>query len=388
MKTADLYFFRKSKNRNTGRFTYIRPNRLGKICILPFEREVVDDDPDVVIAAKTSRSYLNKKSNCSIFENFEIVTPEPLTEEDVKHILSQYSGDKFGQFGVATLKLGEGTMITDCISIFCKVRGEIVCSKYHMVNNTELSLNYDDPIIYIDTKDITKCAMPFGDIGAVSKTIKAIYANEQYRIVEFSDVASTGGSRKTGSDILYCLEIAHPTIHKNERFTVDTRMVCRKDVTKTPEGTLIKIHDSGQKVLNLSDFRVEEPTSVAWGYSVFVDKHSKKFDFDELCDAIDLKNEKQCVIDAVNAGIVTVGLFNLTASWCAYVSSNYNYYMLSDEDRQDVLDFIYSVNKFGSEQADKNIKVLFSKRSCKSVTADWNTSAYEKIRRFYSLYIY
>lgn len=384
MRHLDLYFFKKSKTEK--KTNYVRTSKFGKIGILSLKREIADDDPELVLAARTQNSHLNKKEKCNVFANFELVNPEPLTKDDMNEIVSSFS-DLSCCSEPATFQFNGATIVTDKSHMWCKIDGELVESKYTMVNDSGIALSFTNPLLYSFEKDISKCPMNLSDLALLScPPIKSVYEHGRYRLIEVIDSVDPKDQKST--DVLYYMEMAYPTIHDDGLVRIDMTSICRGYVTKTADDVIFSAYFEDWKRFKLSEFnKVEELGSIAWRIGHFdgIESLSAK----EVYESFELLNANEAIIKAINEGVITIGFFENVESLIAYVSNVTGFYELSDDAREDVLRFFYGTNRFEGDVYFDRIKRTIANLSLKP--ADAATSRiiriHEAAKLFYQLYL-
>lgn len=380
MKSIYAYFFQKSVNRKTGKLNYIRYgpyNRdsfaTGKVCIL-HKREVTENDPEIVLVVRGSFSHVDKKDKCDIFRGFKEVKPEPLTKEDIVEISACYEDvNPYKQIGIANL--GDGEIVVDAYpghAIYFKVDGELFVSHYS--DTSMLAINENHPKLRTHAKAIANLPMDFREIARPSRKISRIFVKDDYRVVEFAPDKDKP---------MYSVERLYPTIKEIDFLDVSYDIADPWDVDcSDPKNVRIKLHDKGSvDCLNLSEFdEVTDFADIAWFLDpAFAMRHmivipSITGDVPEL------------VVEAIKLSAIGVGVFEKTGSQCAYILDRQWFYYLKDEDRQVVLDFLYSMNVVGREKSEATIKRCLADIGALNSMSERTLDAYRDIARFYELY--
>lgn len=375
MKTIDAYFFSKSISRKTNKPNYIGDSLdSGKICILDLKRAATENDPEIILVVKGPFSYVDKKEKCNIFRGFKKVKPEPLTKEDIVEISAHYEPNPYKQVGIANLDGGE--IVVDVYSghaIYFKVDGELFMS--HYFDTSMLVVDQHHPKLRIHAKAIANLPMDFREIARSSRKILRIFVKDEYRVIEFAS---------DNDKPVYAIEKLFPTIKEIDVLDVTYGIADPWDVDcSDPKNVRIKVHDKDSaKCLNLSEFdEVTEFSDIAW----FMD--SALVMRNVITSPSVAGDVPELVVEAIKLSAIGVGAFKETGSQCAYILDRQWFYYLKDEDRQTVLDFLFSMNVVGREKSEAIIKRrLLTNIGVLNSTSERTLDACRDIVRFYELY--
>ena len=380
MKPIDAYFFQKSVNRKTGKLNYIRYGpynccsfATGKVCIL-HKREVTENDPEIVLVVRGPFSHIDKKDKCDVFRGFKEVKPEPLTKEDIVEI-SACCGDATSHKRIGIANLGDGEIVADAYpghAIYFKVDGDLfvsLCSDTSM-----LEVDRHHPKLHTHAKAIVNLPMDFREIARASRKISRIFVKDEYRVIEF---ASDKGKP------VYGVEKIFPTIKEVDFLDVSYSIVDPWDVDcGDPWSVRIKLYDkNSSECLNLSEFdEITDFSDIAW----FMDP---AFVMRNVIPIPSVTGDvPELVVEAIKLSAIGVGAFEETGSQCAYILDRQWFYYLKDEDRQTVLDFLYSMNVVGREKSEATIKRRVANIGALNPTSERTLNACRDIARFYELY--